>query len=436
MLAVFAQADVGVVQKAITAISSLTDLAACADAAALRSNHPLPRNTEMRNKIAYVRDNLAEVDALAKTGRYREGLELARKLEKMANVVSYRPVQVEVLFELGRLLEHVGDYRRAEATLLEASRVAGEIKDSLIAAKAMTWLIWVVGYQQARYKEALVFAHDAQVMLGVAGGNEILRAQIVKNIGVVRRYMGDYDGALSCYRKSLAIFEKLLGPEHPSVGSTYNNMGIVYKRQGEYTQALEAFMKTLAIDKRSLGPKHPSVGSTLNNIGLVYRRQGNLKQALDAFQSAIAIREKSQGHNHSGIANPIFNLGNIYADKGDYDKALECYHRAGTIWEKSLGRNHPKFALFLESMASVNRKRDEYDKALALYREALAIRESVLGATHPDILWSLAGIGQTMLDGDRPMPAKNDYERAVAICNKSTCEIEPFRRFSLVLRGP
>ena len=46
-------------------------------------------------------------------------------------------------------------------------------------------------------------------------------------LGLALDYAGLYDKALEHYQKSLAIFLKKLGPEHPDVATSYNNIGLV-----------------------------------------------------------------------------------------------------------------------------------------------------------------------------------------------------------------
>ena len=231
---VFAKADAGIVQKAIQASSSLTKIGICADEEALRAPYPPPKTAEDKAKVAAIREKLVDVVAFEKTGKYREGLDLARKLEEMAGAIDYRPVQAEVLLKLGILLESVGEYKSSETTLDAAARAAGESRYSLLAAKAMVLLVSVVGYRQARYKEGISIGRDAEVMLGVAGGNDSVRSSLLNNLGIVFRNKGDYDESLKYYRKSLDIDEKAQGPEHPGVVRSLNQ----YRRRVLFTGAI------------------------------------------------------------------------------------------------------------------------------------------------------------------------------------------------------
>ena len=51
---------------------------------------------------------------------------------------------------------------------------------------------------------------------------------------------------------------------------SYNNIGGVHDKKGEYDKALEHYQKALAIQLKQLGPEHPSVATSYNNIGAVH----------------------------------------------------------------------------------------------------------------------------------------------------------------------
>ena len=81
-----------------------------------------------------------------KTGKYEQGLKLVQELQKPVDTIDYLPVKAEVLYSLGTLSERVGEYKKAETILKDAALAAGESRDSLLAAKIMTQLVWIVGY--------------------------------------------------------------------------------------------------------------------------------------------------------------------------------------------------------------------------------------------------------------------------------------------------
>ena len=185
LVKVFSTADADVVKKAVLASSSLSALALCSDEKSLRAAYPPPKTVEIKTKVAAIRGQLATVKAWFRTGKYREGLALSKTLAREANQVAYLPIQTEVLYLFGSLLNRTGAYHLAEQTLYQAAQAAGDSRDFLLAAKAMTLLVSVVGEKQARHKEGLLLGRDAQVMLSAAGGDKQILLMLRHNVGLL-----------------------------------------------------------------------------------------------------------------------------------------------------------------------------------------------------------------------------------------------------------
>jgi hypothetical protein len=49
---------------------------------------------------------------------------------------------------------------------------------------------------------------------------------------------------------------------------------VLYSDQGRYPEAEPLHRRSLAIDEKALGPEHSRVASTLNNLAGLYRAQG------------------------------------------------------------------------------------------------------------------------------------------------------------------
>ncbi len=71
---------------------------------------------------------------------------------------------------------------------------------------------------------------------------------------------GENDQAEQLYRRSLAIREKALGPDHPDVATSLDNLAELYQAQGKYAEAEPLLQRSLAIRKGAtnrLGAKPP-----------------------------------------------------------------------------------------------------------------------------------------------------------------------------------
>jgi len=111
----------------------------------------------------------------------------------------------------------------------------------LFRYRAMTWLVWVVGFRQARPEEALSTARDVEIILGLSGESQGVRSLLLNNLGVLYYSKGEYDKALDSFGKSLTIRKNTLGPHHPSVMAPLNNIGLIYDNQGENKMAEKCY---------------------------------------------------------------------------------------------------------------------------------------------------------------------------------------------------
>ena len=69
---------------------------------------------------------------------------------------------------------------------------------------------------------------------------------------------GRYSEAVPLAQRALALYEKVLGPDHPDVATALNNLAELYRRQGRYADAEPLVSKrSLAIGKRLLVPIIP-----------------------------------------------------------------------------------------------------------------------------------------------------------------------------------
>jgi hypothetical protein len=96
---VLSHADPVVVKNAVVAVEALTPLDRCADALALRAVAPPP--PELAEKVAAIRDDLAQAKALRDAGRERESLGLAREASRKSDALGYTPLAAEALLCVG-----------------------------------------------------------------------------------------------------------------------------------------------------------------------------------------------------------------------------------------------------------------------------------------------------------------------------------------------
>ncbi|CAN0300146.1 unnamed protein product, partial [Scytosiphon promiscuus] len=77
---------------------------------------------------------------------------------------------------------------------------------------------------------------------------------------------GKQEEAERLYERSLAIREKVLGPDHPAVAEALDNLAGLLNVQGRYNKANSLFRRSLEIEDKRLGPDHPGLAARLNHL--------------------------------------------------------------------------------------------------------------------------------------------------------------------------
>ena len=71
------------------------------------------------------------------------------------------------------------------------------------------------------------------------------------------------------YRRSLTIWEKQLGSDHPDVARSLNNIAGLYDSQGNNGSAEPLYRRSIEIAEESLGVDHPNTQIFRQNLELL-----------------------------------------------------------------------------------------------------------------------------------------------------------------------
>jgi tetratricopeptide (TPR) repeat protein len=253
----------------------------------------------------------------------------------------------------------------------------------------------------------------------VLGPDDPSLATTLNNLATLYNRQGKYAEAGPPLERALAIFEKALGPDHPDVAASLTSLGFVQSEQGGCAQAEPLLKRALAIKKKALGPDHPDVATSLNNLAALFDDQGKYKQAEPLYRRALAIDKKALGANHPGVARDLNNLALLNAKQGKYAEAETLYQRALAIIKKALGPDHPDVAANLNNLAALYYEQGMYAQALPLYQQALAIDEKSLGPDHPGVATDLNNLGVLYKNQGLYAQAEPLYQRALAVDEKA-----------------
>jgi tetratricopeptide (TPR) repeat protein len=212
----------------------------------------------------------------------------------------------------------------------------------------------------------------------------------------------------------------VLGPDHPSVGSTLNNLALSMQEAGDSDAAAGYLQRALAIKERVGGQNAAWTAMTLNNLGNVETFRGHVAAAEAYHERALAIRTRILEPDNPLIAQSLGNLANIRRKQGRNDEALELLRRALAIELKTYDEAHAAVGAHLSWTGDVLEDKGDLAGALAYYRRALESRKKGLGPSHPETLHSMTLVGAELILLHRCSEARPILDAAFAGLEKGT----------------
>lgn len=341
-------------------------------------------------------DDLAVADALhlvAVILDHKNEYKAAEPINRRALAIRERtlgpdhPDVAKSLFNLAWLASTRQDFAGAEALYARTLRIQEQALGPDHRDVVTTLNDFAVLYNRTgRYDEAIA-TNKRVIAIREAAGNESGVALALSNLGRVYFNTGDYPAAIDVLRRSLSIWERVQGPDHPRVANAVDGLAYALALSGDYAGAEPLFLRALAIREKTLGPTHPEVGTSVNNLGTLYLDKGDFERAQPLLLRDLAITEARLGPDHSFVAPPLSNLATIDERLGRYEQAEARHRRALAIRERAFGSDHLAVGVSLSRLGRLYAGQPSMDAAEGerLARRALAILEKAVGVNHPEV---------------------------------------------------
>lgn len=257
-----ARTDGQVVDKATKVVSGLPGLAGCDDVDRLyreRQRVPPPADPRVVREVEALREQLMNVDAERKLGVYEGDLERVESAVMPAEALGYPPLLAEAKLRRGLVRDDAGQYAEAEHELVEAHVLAVECGHDAVVFEAARRLAHVVGYEQARHAEGLLWGRIA-ASLARYSGDATKMATSMGSLGNVYFGRGNYEEAAHQYQQALELEEHTWGEDDPLVVYSANNLGKRAVQSGR-VRGSEALVLASAADHRAVvGRRAPDGG--------------------------------------------------------------------------------------------------------------------------------------------------------------------------------
>jgi LPXTG-motif cell wall-anchored protein len=229
-----------------------------------------------------------KADSLLTEQEYRLSASLWEEIMQLSSETSpqYALSKSKLHFTNGKLLDAEGNYAKA----VEAYQKS---QTALTDYKATPDTRYRIDIYNALY-HALAYSGDWNAALekgneGLTFFNDTIdkevRADYIYDLGYIHDRLGNYEEAISYYRKSIDLYEGLHKNMHFDLGLAYNNLATAYKQIGFFSERLKSFEKAQEHWEKDT-TINPSYLTTLyGNLMKLYIEYGDQTNARKLFRT-------------------------------------------------------------------------------------------------------------------------------------------------------
>ncbi len=312
--------------------------AATANRDAARSLIPLGRFSEAEELLKRARSSLTEtlghdhVEVLlcdidegilhGAKGEAEQAIErLTRALKKLSgeNTLS----RIPVLHALSGTYALQGDYVQAQTVLDQARELLEILPRNDHTKTRNAFLQAMLDTKLGQHDRSIDLLMEARSKLENTSTEQSTRqTDILLRLGGAYWAKGDYGRAEPLMREVLETeISRDPGGESVRVATARNNLGVLLRDYGKYAEAKQLLLLAINARVRLLGAEHPSVGSSLINLSVTQFHVGDLDDAWDSLKRASDIRHQSLPPEHPDHAESAAIGGMILAAKGEFEQS-------------------------------------------------------------------------------------------------------------------
>lgn len=258
-------------------------------------------------------------------------------------------MDIQAIFEHLDILFSKQQIDEVEPFLTKQLHLAYEREDYSVCISIINELVGFLR-DTSQYDKALGYCEEVLKLMQQLGYEGTLPyATTCLNVANVLRAAGLHKESLQFYERIIPIYRDMLSSEDERFAALYNNMSLLYQEMGDYEAAVQCLTRALAIV--SQGNDEIKVAITHSNLGASLLQLGQIEEAMEHLKAAMSVFGKSEEKDfHYSAA--IAAMGQAYAALGQPEYARECYLEALQEQRKHCGKSEA-FYRILEHLHAV-----------------------------------------------------------------------------------
>jgi tetratricopeptide (TPR) repeat protein len=238
-------------------------------------------------------------------------------------------------------------------------------------------------------------------------------ANVLKQQARVLDYLDRPQEAETVLRQALELWQRTHSPDDPDVAYILGALALSIVHQDRLAdrgdedvprlaEAETLLRRTVALLEAKLGPNHPDVLDRLGSLGGVLRTLGRPQDGEAIYRKVIAGYETIYGADNFRTGRQILSLGFMLRNEKRLKEAEQVLRRATGILEKSLGPDYLEVGWGYQFIGFVLKDTRRPREAKAALERSIEILGARRGPEHPETLKSkeaLAEVKATLARG-------------------------------------
>lgn len=235
------------------------------------------------------------------------------------------------------------------------------------------------------------------------------------HLAIAVELLGEVEQALALYDRAVAIRDELGEGDSLAASALLNNRAIALYKLTRYEESLDSFRRSLVIKEQLLPPDDTLLAQTLDNMGTLKQLMGRPSEARPLHERALSILEQAHGADSPALTTALSNLAHLLKGLGDLPAALALAERSVRLLEAQHGPHDQRLAVPLENLSQLHDLLGDDAQALALARRVVQIQERHLPPVHAELARGLALLAGALMDVGAVDEAHTLYLRCVDV---------------------
>ena len=291
-----------------------------------------------------------------------------KQLKNQDNRIENARQRVDILLDLGRVLQLVGEWDLAQTYFEEALRCGQNDCQQVSAEAKSAMALGNLLLKRNQYDDAIHWLEHAKHLWETQPSSPETRSSIshiLSELGNIAWRQGNHDYARTLLNQGFGIAHAQ--DDKPNMSNALRILGGIAYVENDYDNARSQFEDALALmrelDNQSEIIKYQS------NLGAIAIGLHDYNEAIKRYQESLQLAEAIGAKEE--IAGILVNVGVAHSERQDYPKAKALYERALKLY-RDMG-NPSGAADALLSLGVIANADDDLDEAEQLYRESLRL---------------------------------------------------------------